>query len=255
MKEFAYQEQALVSLEEARRGNHYTCPECHAPLGVKKGLYKKAHFYHLYKSQCDREKNRQDHEEVQKRIKELCPAVELEKPFPLVRRIADIYWPDMDLVIEVQCSPISEHELAARNRDYNSLGLKVIWIFHTKRYGKKKLTPAEKEARKNPTYYTDINSRGNGDIYDFALQIQSRWRKIGRNKIVELNHPHFVGESTPIGNSPRIVEARLKFGLFFKGDLLYHYLKKDLALPMRLERAKQTWREKKFDEFLDWLAK
>ncbi len=49
-------------------------------------------------------------------------------------RVADIYVPEYNLVIEVQKSNIVPKEFRERNEDYQSLGLKVNWILNEDRW-------------------------------------------------------------------------------------------------------------------------
>ena len=49
-------------------------------------------------------------------------------------RKADIYVPELNLVIEVQKSKFVPKEFRERNEDYQSLGLKVIWILNKERW-------------------------------------------------------------------------------------------------------------------------
>ena len=90
--------------------------------------------------------------------------VKIEHPFP--NHFADLYWPEKSLVIEIQCSPISLEEVLKRNRDYEKLGLDIVWILHQKSFNRKTLTASERYLRTRCALYTNIFTNGTGVIYD-----------------------------------------------------------------------------------------
>ena len=81
--------------------------------------------------------------------------------------IADIYWKQQNIVFEVQCSPISLEEACRRTKDFEDLGIHIIWILHQKNFNKEHMSPSEEYLVKNKTvYYTNISQASEGIIFD-----------------------------------------------------------------------------------------
>lgn len=91
----------------------------------------------------------------------------LEHPFPEIQRIADVVWPAKKWIFEVQCSAITPFEMAARMRDYRSIGYTVIWIFHDHRFNQKTLSSAERYVQKAPHLFSDSQ----GSLYTQRARI------------------------------------------------------------------------------------
>lgn len=169
MQFFAYDKNGIIFSEDANKGKDYRCPECNGRLRIKEGFYKRKHFFHLYTSSlCRQNKKTLVHLTIQKRILEILPQGEsfLEKRFPSINRIADVVWEPKKMIFEVQCSPITLHEVKARMKDYATLGYKVIWILHDARFNRKRLSAAEYHLRPDHAFFTSINEKGKGMIYD-----------------------------------------------------------------------------------------
>src|SRR5262249_33589089 len=127
------------------------------------------HFYHTdSKRTCRLKGKTEKHLQTQKWLQNSLPHGEssLEYPFPSIGRIADVAWHPKKIVFEVQCSPITPHEVEARNRDYASIGYQVIWILHDVRYKQRWESAAEVFLRDHPHYYTNIDENGEGCVYD-----------------------------------------------------------------------------------------
>ena len=107
------------------------------------------------------------HKAVQEHVLSLLPLNEaiLEYPFP--GHFADVAWPKMGIVFEIQCSPISLKEVKKRIEDYANLGYQVIWILHQKTFNKRLLSRSEMYLRTHAvTFFTNITAGGKGNIYD-----------------------------------------------------------------------------------------
>lgn len=144
----------------------------------------------------------------------------MEVSFPDVSRIADIAWEPQKIVFEVQCAAITPEEVLARNADYGSIGYRVIWILHTDRYGKGMLSPAEQVLRGSTHYYTDIDAKGEGSVFDIVDLVVGRYRKqrlsIGP---VQLERPLMDRE---LEAAPcQWITRRAANGVFFRGDALW----------------------------------
>ena len=159
---------SAITAPEAQRREEYTCPECGEPIRLRSGFLRRPHFSHRSRSTCRQSSKSATHLAIQEKICHLLPKNEafLEHPFSDISRIADVAWPAKRLVFEVQCSALSLEEAKQRTEDYASIGYLVIWILHVRRFGKKKLSPAERYLRALPAYYTDINILGSGSIFD-----------------------------------------------------------------------------------------
>jgi competence protein CoiA len=157
-----------VTALRAERHTDYQCLECGETVRVRGGEYRQKHFYHLNpRKKCRQTQKSAQHLQTQLFIQNLIgEGAEMEVRFPTISRIADLYWEEKHYVFEVQCSPISAQEIDERNRDYESLGLKVIWIFHDKRFRKRRLSSAEKRVAEEVHYFTNINTKGYGCVYD-----------------------------------------------------------------------------------------
>ncbi|MEX1012604.1 MAG: competence protein CoiA family protein [Waddliaceae bacterium] len=162
----------LLASQAIRRVD-YDCPECKGLLRLREGSVRRAHFYHTHPTEDCRQSNKSlEHLQVQWRFFDLIPC-RLEQRFSEIDRIADVVWEAEKLIFEVQCSPISLSEVRARNRDYESLGYRVIWILHDRRYNQRKVFPVESF----PHYYTNIDEEGEGIIYDQFEKLQGNLRK------------------------------------------------------------------------------
>ncbi|MFA6915995.1 MAG: competence protein CoiA family protein [Parachlamydiales bacterium] len=150
-------------------GRNYICPECGETLRVRGGARIQRHFYH-YKPQkfCNQSGKSETHLMIQLRLLNTLPAGEakMEVRFPEIGRIADIAWEKERIIFEVQCAPLTPDEALARTHDYNTLDWQVIWILHDNRYLQNVQSSLEAALAHTPHYYTNINARGIGIIYD-----------------------------------------------------------------------------------------
>lgn len=158
----------VIAPHQAKREEPYFCRECNQRVALRTPKHQRAHFFHIQSSSCSSAGKGALHLAAQLAIAEQIQGAKIEVPFPSIARIADIAWEEKKIVIEVQCAPITKQEVLLRNQDYNSLGWDVVWIFHTHRYGKKKLYPAEKALFSSPHYYCTYDEQGNGEIFDRA---------------------------------------------------------------------------------------
>ncbi len=150
--------------------------------------------------------------------------MQMEVPFPIILRIADLYWPSVKIVFEIQCSPISKVEIASRNRDYARIGITVVWIFHERRFNRRFLSQAERFARKKVAYYTNINSKGRGFIYDQGSR--RSFFKQPRKYPIKIDHPIFPLQPLPI-------TFRDASTLYFTNDLVDRILRGHFRQPKK----------------------
>lgn len=206
--------------QTAQKGVSYSCPECDGAVRLRGGIHRKKHFYHLNSSQSCRQNGKSPtHLCIQMLLQSRFTNSSLEHLFPEISRIADLFCPKENMVIEVQCSPISLEEIEARNAAYASLGLFVLWLFHERRFSpKRSIFPF-------PHYFTNITAHGSGSIYDY--------RK-GKRYPVDLTNP-----LTPksLRSLPRYLKLRhQRWKKAFAGDLVDQALKKRSFLQSLLSK-------------------
>lgn len=239
-------EKEIVSTPYAQKHCNYFCVECGKIVRLRKGNFRQAHFYHFEpNNSCGLHGKSAAHLQVQLYLHALFPANEsfLEHRFAEVNRIADVFWAPQKIVFEIQCSPITAQEVLARNQDYRSLGLEVVWILHDNRYNHWRHSSAEAVLQENPYYFTDMNEEGEGVIYDQFEYIHqgSRYHK-SRPLPVNLSRPCRLPLDI-LSSLPRPIAMRgKKWPLAFQGDLLHKALESPAAeaLQMALD-AEKKW--------------
>ncbi|GEM_PF-3584437 len=162
-------ENEVVAANDALKKTEYSCMECGKPVRLRGGRHRQDHFYHLRPDpSCKQSQKSMRHLQVQLYLHRLLSdgEVALERRFPTISRIADVVWEDRKLVFEVQCSPITQQEVEARNRDYALLGYQVVWLLHERRFSGKQVSAAEQWLEDHPHYYTNFDEEGRGKIYD-----------------------------------------------------------------------------------------
>lgn len=197
------QESHPVAARNANKKREYICLECQAAVRCRSGPHRQAHFYHIKPSStCKLSGKGLEHCQIQCRLRQLLPEGEcfLEHRFPELGRIADVAWLPRRLIFEIQCSPISADEIAARNRDYASIGYQVVWILHDNRYNKRRVTEAEQALKDHIHYFTNIDAMDKGLFYDQHERIKGSFRFYKSLPFpVDLSQPkekplHFAGD-------------------------------------------------------------
>lgn len=255
-------EHRVVFAQHAVKQQDYFCLECSQIVRRRGGTHFQTHYYHLAStSACRLNGKSMAHLQVQSILHTLLPAGEsqLEYRFPAINRIADVVWLNQKLVFEIQCSPITSAEVQSRNRDYNSIGLQVIWILHDKRFNQWRLTAAEQFLQQSPCYYTNIDDEGVGIIYDqFDLVSMGIRKKTLPPLPVNLTHPKWISEDKTIENQlcsinlPKSIFSRIrKWPVCFSGDILHESLfaQTNLQIVEYLEQARQL--ENTLNQFND----
>jgi len=230
MQWVALEENKRITAENAVKSTQYLCPECFCPVRMRSGPHRRPHYYHISKnSLCRQQGKTAFHLETQLAIQKALPAGEalLEFSFPLILRIADVFWPAKNIVFEVQCSNISYSEAKKRTEDYMSLGLRVIWILHERRYNKLKLSSAELFLKEHHCYFSSINAKGVGYIYDQFHLISGAKRIFKGPKLpIEISTPYEMNEINCDKDWPKDAALRRRSRTIgFKGDLVDRILK------------------------------
>jgi competence protein CoiA len=214
----------LISARNAQRQHDYRCVECQGVVRLRGGRYRQPHYYHQATTAACRLNGKSlRHINVQLYLEKLLPAgaAELEKPFSEIGRIADVCWTTQQIIFEIQCSPITPEEVAARNSDYARIGYRVVWILHDQRFNQRRQTAVEEFLQSQWLYYTNIDREGRGKVYEqFSLYKNGRRRRGLSPQLVDLSKPQFFSflgyEQWP---APLMNKALLPF--CFEGDLIY----------------------------------
>lgn len=225
MQYYAFDHQKfLIHAKRAKKNCNYICIECGTRVRLRGGNHRQLHFYHLDAVRtCGLRQKSMAHLQTQDYFLKLLPLgdCKLEYRFKAINRIADVAWLSQKIVFEIQCSPISALEIQQRNQDYQSLGWTVVWILHDQRYNQQYMSPAENTLKDTPHYFTNMNARGEGVIYDqFSLLNKSIREQKMAPLLVDLSCP-IPRENFPAKTLLAIGKERLKtWTLSFAGDLL-----------------------------------
>lgn len=231
MQLIARDKDSICIASQASKGKNYTCPECKALVRLRSGPHKQAHFYHLsVPKECRQHQKSQEHIHLQLLLLERLKQEEaaMEWRFPEIGRIADVAWLNQKYIIEVQCSPITLKEVREREEDYQRIGFQVLWILHEKCFNKKKLSAAEALLRLSPSYFTNVNDKGRGIIYDQFEVIQNN-RRLFKGPPLPISFPTLSPMTSPISKEdPLMIRLRKKRWKFFiQGDVLDRFEKEE----------------------------
>lgn len=178
---------------DAEKGKTYRCLDCLGPVKQRQGKNRFPHFYHIRSTaRCRLHSKTEDHLRAQLQLKNhfASSALQIERPFSQIDRIADVCWEDEKIIFEVQCSAIAFKEVELRVKDYESLGYSVVWLLDDKRYNKQILRPAESHLRTLSCYYLSIRRELNLEIYDqFEIFAHNRRVKKGKRMPIDLTQP------------------------------------------------------------------
>jgi competence protein CoiA len=203
-------------ISEANKEKTYRCPECLNPLRLRGGPHRQLHFYHLKNHPtCRQHQKSLTHLQVQWRVQAQFPANDalLEVPFPQIGRIADVACEKNKTIFEIQCSPISLEEAENRCRDYERLGFRVIWILHDQRFNRKRMSAAEIFLRQRMTFFTNIDDKGKGLIYDQQESCLGALRLFrGPRFPVDLTDPQRI----PPLPAPHVQKAKFSFSRLYR---------------------------------------
>ncbi len=207
MQLYALGESGAIFASDAKKKKNYQCAECGRDVRVRRGAFRKPHFFHIGKSSHCREANKSLlHLELQKHLlSSLGEGAGMEVPFPSIGRIADVFWPSKKIVFEIQCSPMSEEEAKARSRDYASLGLQVVWLLRDRIFRKNKHF-----LRQQGAYFFRQEKGGRFFLYD-------EWSSFSSSVLLHL--PKEIPREIP-KNIPAPLLPRLQKPFYFTGDLL-----------------------------------
>ena len=119
-----------IHIDSAKRNQEYFCPCCHSKLVLKLGDERIHHFAHIKESFC-KDSWHYDmslwHYNWQNKFPIDCQ--EIIKSYNGETHRADVLIEKEKIVFEFQHSNLSPEEFESRNKFYNNLGYKVLWIF------------------------------------------------------------------------------------------------------------------------------
>lgn len=222
----------LILASEADKQTNYFCCECGSVVRCRGGFLRQIHFYHLELNRLCRQSGKSlEHLQVQRHLQDVFKSeCKLEQRFPSINRIADVVWEPKKIIFEIQCSSITAREIEERNRDYYSLGYRVIWILHDRLYNRTRLTAAEYFLQEHPHYFTDINSEGKGYIYD-SWNVVEKGKKIvtlGKREIKIVSYCDCQASLFTNKNYPKWLLKRMQsWPIYFSGDYLDYILTSD----------------------------
>ncbi|MBI5272755.1 MAG: hypothetical protein HY861_02085 [Chlamydiia bacterium] len=193
----------------------------------------------------------QDHLLLQIHVRELLsPAiVQMERPFPSIRRIADLFWEEHKIAFEIQCSPISPLEATTRKADYQKLGIEVVWLLDDRIFNRHHVRPAEEAMRKSPCYFFSFHRSKTPFFYDQLEALSGQRRiKTGSPLRIDLRAPCPIPSiEWPPHSLSQILTKASHSRIYFQGDLLHRFLHQsaqgggiEFRLWKRLETAAKT---------------
>ena len=222
----------VIHTSAAKKGKNYFCISCGQKLRLRGGLYCRSHFYHLQTPLCCHARAKGIiHAQIQYKLNCLLPESQLEYFFSKVNRIADVVWWSNRIIFEIQCSNISVYEVESRIRDYEKCGFSVVWIFHEKRFNRKKVSLVEDFLKNTTFYFTDIDKEGKGIIYDqFSHHFNKKRMSCSKHFSVDLSQMYSYTNTIP-RNFPDYIRLRLlNKRFFFDGDLVDLFLSNGFSL-------------------------
>ena len=231
---YAYdEEECPIHASLAVKGERYYCMECFLPVKARNRRALSSHFYHTRTSpKCRLYSKTEDHLLAQLQLEKLVPpgAIQLERPFLDISRIADACWEEKKIVFEIQCSQLEIPEATARIKDYASQGYRVVWLLHDRLFNRKATRPVELFLRQGLAYYIHIE-RGLTSLYydQFEVLAHGKRLKKGKKLPIDLQAPHFLAKLEWKDFFPKQVLDRVASDPFyFKGDrlnkaLIAHY--------------------------------
>ena len=127
----------------------FECPACQEPVILRNGSIMRPHFAHVSLKTCHffHENESEEHLALKAELFSNLSQrhiVEIEKFLPGLGQIADL-WVGEKLVLEVQCSRLSEQRLLERTKAYQNAGYHVRWLLGEKLWLGKRLTSLQKQ--------------------------------------------------------------------------------------------------------------
>lgn len=214
----------LTGAHQAYKQQNYICMECSSRVRLRSGTHRRYHFYHVEPERsCRLHQKGMIHLQVQAYLYACLPAGDcrLELRMPAIKRIADVAWLSKKIVFEIQYSSITAEEVQQRLNDYSREGWMVVWILHDHRFNHLRVTAAEQLLRAFPHYFTNMNSQGEGVIYDQFDVVHKGLRLHKMAPLpVDLTQPYaFEGLAFSKHALRQVWQRSTQRKIFFAGDL------------------------------------
>jgi hypothetical protein len=258
MSQYACDDDDLIYVRDAKPQKIYWCIDCFGPVKKRRG--KRAPFYHFYhlkaSPSCRLYSRTEDHLLAQIQLQKSVPegAIQLEKPFLTVNRVADLCWEQEKIVCEFQCSLILEKEIERRINDYKTAGFDIVWLLDDRLYNKRGLKPGEESLRQKWAYFFHFK-RGLASEYYDQFEILHLGQRVRKGKKLQLDLKKVV-------NLPRKAwdpEVTAKQILNLKAPRFCHNDRLSIAIrfPLSLLYWKSLEQEvpKKQNRFIGWFKK
>lgn len=248
----------------AKRQVDYECPECRGIIRLREGEIRESHFYHINPpASCRQNGKSLTHLNVQNQIASQIPDGEcvLEKIFPEINRIADLYWEKERIVFEVQCSPMSKAEMLQRTKSYRSIGCEIVWILHERNYNRFRMSALEQAIAPITHYFSDMTPGGEGIIYDQWSLTKNGCRAKSLPKMeVQFGKP-CRNKTEKTLSTPFFQLRQTAWSLYFEGDLLElshtdpnaDYIRRAAALDVASSTPQTSLWKRIFTIYETWL--
>jgi competence protein CoiA len=125
----------VIASDAEKNGVPYICPKCRTEVILHKGNIKSHHFKHKPPIICSRgagetEAHYKAKTEIYNALKNIPTVTELELEKDFTISVADIYAniSGIPVAIEIQKSSLSVNEIVDRTKNYNKLGIYVLWL-------------------------------------------------------------------------------------------------------------------------------
>lgn len=141
----------LINLVDGQvpKGKRFSCPVCQQALILRQGTCYRPHFAHKQLRDCflwQQDNESAEHLGLKAYLYQALSKeeeVRIEVPLPTIKQVADLMVNDQ-LVLEVQCSPLSLNRLSERTQAYRDLGYQVLWLLGEKLWLKDRLSQLQK---------------------------------------------------------------------------------------------------------------
>ena len=126
----------LVHANNAKKGHNYLCPFCHHLVIINRsnsGYRYFSHYRHVFNCGGESSEHLMGKIQIVRFLGVRLYNIKIEKYLSPIHQWPDILVNNL-MVIEFQCSPISNDALIARNRGYHRMNLKFWWILGSPYY-------------------------------------------------------------------------------------------------------------------------
>ncbi len=136
-------------LGELPKKQHFKCPACACPVRLRNGPVMRPHFAHVSLKGCQyfHENESEEHLSLKSSLYQSLAqvaTVHIEKVLPHLKQVADLMVNDK-LIIEIQCSRLSEERLRLRTKRYQENAYPVLWLLGKNLWLGKSLSALQKQ--------------------------------------------------------------------------------------------------------------